>query len=261
MGRSGGDFDDASFEDFSLDAIAALDYLRSRPEIDHAQIGFLGHSEGGAIAPLAASKSDEVSFMVLLAAPGYNAIQSDELGLISQWENGYRQNGASEEAISFKCNLLSEIFDIAREEEDRDVAKTRIDELVKNSEKSLLELTGEDRKKIEMESAESYNTDWILSTGFLNILRYDPQSTLQKVCCPVLALNGTKDFQMPCENLDGIEQALRSGGNNNLTIIKVEGLNHLFQTAETGQASEYQKIEETIAPDALSLIADWIITR
>lgn len=258
VGRSGGNYDEASFENFSLDAMAAFEYLKTRPEIDQDHIGFIGHSEGGAIAPIAASKSDEVSFIVLMAAPGYNAIEAKEHGLISQWENSYRNNGASEEAISFKCNLLSEIFNIAREETDVNAARNKISELIKNSEPSLLELSEEDRKKIEMESVESYNIDWILSTGFLNILKYDPQSTLRNVSCPVLAINGTKDFQMPCDNLSGIEQALKSGGNNDCTIIKIEGLNHLFQSAETGQESEYSRIEETIAPQALTLISDWI---
>ena len=258
VGRSGGNYDEASFENFALDALAAFEYLKTRPEIDQDHIGFIGHSEGGAIAPLAASKSDEISFIVLMAAPGYNAIQAEEHGLVSQWENNYRNNGASEKAISFKCNLLDEIFSTAREETDVNTARNKINELIKNSEPSLLKLSEEDRKKIEMESVESYNMDWVLSTGFLNILRYDPPSTLRNVSCPVLAINGTKDFQMPCENLSGIEEALKSGGNNDCTIVKLEGLNHLFQTAETGQESEYSVIEETISTQVLTLISDWI---
>ncbi|KPK82891.1 MAG: hypothetical protein AMS27_13720 [Bacteroides sp. SM23_62_1] len=258
VGRSGGNYDEATFENFALDALAAFEYLKTRPEINQDHIGFIGHSEGGAIAPLAASKSGEVSFIVLMAAPGYNAIQAEEHGLVSQWENSYRNNGASEEAISFKCNLLSEIFNTAREETDLNTARDKIHDLIKNSEPSLRELSEEDRKKIEMESVESYNMDWVLSTGFLNILRYDPQSTLSNVSCSVLAINGTKDFQMPYQNLSGIEEALKLGGNTDCTIGKLEGLNHIFQTAETGQESEYSVIEETISPQALTLISDWI---
>ena len=70
VGRSGGNYDEASFENFSLDAIAACEYLKTRPEIFQDHIGFIGHSEGGAIAPIAASESDEVSFIVLMAGPG-----------------------------------------------------------------------------------------------------------------------------------------------------------------------------------------------
>ena len=259
VGRSNGNYDEASFENFTRDALAAFEYLKTRAEIDQNHIGFIGHSEGGAIAPLAASMAEDISFIVLMAAPGYNAIQAEENGLISQWENSYRNNGASEEAISFKCNLLDGIFNIAREETDVNKARNMINELIKNSEPSLLELSEEDRKKIEMESVESFNINWVLSTGFLNILRYDPKLTLSSVCCPVLAINGTKDIQVHYENLSGIKQALESGGNKDFTIVKLEGLNHLFQTAETGQESEYAAIEETIAPQVLTLISDWIL--
>jgi pimeloyl-ACP methyl ester carboxylesterase len=264
-GRSEGNHDEASFEDFAMDALAAQEYLGARPEIDHDQIGLIGHSEGAAIAPIAASKSDDVSFIVLMAAPGYDAIDGNETGLnspfkglISQFENGYRNGGASEEAITFKCMLLSQMFSIAREEPDKNSARKKIGELLKSEEPSLLELSEEDRKKIELESVEAYDFEWMLSTGFLNVLRYDPQTFLSKVRCPVLALHGTKDLQIPIDNLTGIELSLQLGGNNDFTIERMEGLNHLFQTAVTGQESEYSKIEETIAPQALALISEWI---
>lgn len=258
VGRSEGNYDEASFAEFSSDALAACEYLRARSEIDHGQIGLLGHSEGSAIAPLAASVSEDVSFVVLLAAPGYNAITGEQSGLVSQFENNYRKRGASEEAIKFKCQLLSRIFEIARQEE-RGSAREKIRELLAENEAILSGLSLEDRKSIEMESIESYDIEWILSTGFLNILNYDPQATLSEVNCPVLALHGTKDQQIPVEDLKGVEQALIKGGNKDFTVERIEGLNHLFQTAETGDPSEYSKIEETIAPEALELISDWIL--
>jgi len=150
------------------------------------------------------------------------------------------------------------MFSIAKEEPDKDSARKKIGELLRNEEPSLLELSEEDRKKIELESVETFYFDWMLSTGFLNVLRYEPQAFLSKVHCPVLALHGTKDIQIPIDNLTGIELSLQMGGNNDYTIEKMEGLNHLFQTAETGQDSEYSKIEETIAPQALALISEWI---
>lgn len=258
VGRSNGNYDEATFENFTSDALAAYEYLKSRSEIDPNQIGLLGHSEGAAIAPLGASKSPEVAFIVLMAAPGYNFIESKEKGLTSQFANAYKNNGATEEAISFKCDLLYKMFIIAKEEVDKNIAKNKIRELLKKSEPSLLELSEDDRKKIELESIESYDIDWILSTGFLNILKYDPKSVLLNVDCPVLAIHGSKDTQIPIDNLSAVEQALKNGGNSDYTIREFEGLNHLFQTAETGQVSEYPKIEETIAPQVLIFISDWI---
>jgi len=83
-----------------------------------------------------------------------------------------------------------------------------------------------------------------------------------QVKCPVLAINGSKDKQVAAqENLATIEDALQAGGNGNFLVKELEGLNHLFQTADTGDETEYSKIEETISPVAMILIANWIIQQ
>jgi hypothetical protein len=94
------------------------------------------------------------------------------------------------------------------------------------------------------------------------MLEFDICPILRKVSCPVLALNGSKDSQVPPkENLGGIARELKAGGNRNVTIREMPGLNHLFQTCETGATSEYVKIEETMAPAALEAISGWIGTQ
>jgi hypothetical protein len=76
----------------------------------------------------------------------------------------------------------------------------------------------------------------------------------------VLALNGSKDLQVPStENLAAIEKALKEGGNKNFKTMEMENLNHLFQTCETGAISEYAQIEETISPTVLKILRDWIL--
>ena len=78
----------------------------------------------------------------------------------------------------------------------------------------------------------------------------------------MLAVNGEKDLQVPPEeNLSSIEAALRQGGNEDVAIVELEGLNHLFQTAETGAPSEYATIEETFSPKALAIIGNWILKQ
>jgi len=102
----------------------------------------------------------------------------------------------------------------------------------------------------------------LLSPWLKFFLTYDPEPTLSKVKCPVLAINGEKDLQVPPrENLIVIEEALISGGNQDYTIKEIPNLNHLFQTAQTGLPSEYAKIEETISPVALKIISDWILEQ
>jgi fermentation-respiration switch protein FrsA (DUF1100 family) len=82
------------------------------------------------------------------------------------------------------------------------------------------------------------------------------------VTCPVLAVNGQKDLQVPPkENLRAIRQALRAGGNRDYTVRELPKLNHLFQTSRTGSPDEYARIEETITPAALQVIGEWIVKR
>lgn len=89
----------------------------------------------------------------------------------------------------------------------------------------------------------------------------DPTPNLAKVQCPVLALNGAKDIQVAADdNLEGIRTGLAAGGNLNVTIRKLPGLNHLFQECTTGAVPEYATIQETFNPTALQLISDWILT-
>src|SRR5262249_29678562 len=100
------------------------------------------------------------------------------------------------------------------------------------------------------------------SPWFRFFLLYDPTVALRKVTCPVLALNGELDLQvLASRNLPAIEKALEAGGNRDYKIVKLPGLNHLFQTAKTGAPDEYGKIEETIAPIALETVSDWISRR
>ena len=97
------------------------------------------------------------------------------------------------------------------------------------------------------------------SPWFRYFLTYDPRPTLSKVKCPVLAVNGEKDLQVPPgQNLPEIAKALKAGGNSAVTIRELPNLNHLFQTCKTGAPTEYSRIEETFAPSALEIVGDWI---
>ena len=257
VGRSTGDYDKGTFDDFKKDALAGVGYLKTRPEIDAKKIGLIGHSEGAAIGPLVASESPDVAFMVLMAAPGL----SDFDGLLKQFTDGYRAKGASEKAISVKSSILRKIFYTIRHEDDLNAARKKIRNILQKSKPELAKLSASERKKIELESVDTYEFDWMLSPGFRSILRYNAKETLMKVKCPVLALHGDKDVQIPKEDLKGVEAALKAGGNLQYTIKVFSGLNHLFQTAKTGSPSEYARIEETISPTVLNIISEWILKQ
>ena len=124
-------------------------------------------------------------------------------------------------------------------------------------ERKIIGISNENLEASIHDQFKRLNSPW-----FRFYLAFDPGDVLQKVKCSVLALNGEKDIQVtPKENQQAIEKALKVGGNKNFTIIELPGLNHLFQTAKTGDISEYSKIEETISPAALQIIGDWILQQ
>jgi len=97
--------------------------------------------------------------------------------------------------------------------------------------------------------------DW-----FRYLLQYQPAAFLSRIHVPILALNGALDRQVPAdENLSAIKTALAH--NADVTIRKLDGLNHLFQTARTGAIGEYADIEETLSPVVLNIVTEWIEAR
>ena len=253
--KSGGDFTQATSEDFASDVLAGLEYLKSREEINPKQIGLIGHSEGGIIAPMVAVQSLDVAFIILLAGTG---LMGEEI-LYLQGELIARAEGASDEAIAKNRSLQEQMFTVVKEEKDNSVAEKRLRAILEDA---ISEVELSEKEKEIAEATVETQIQWVLSPWFRHFLAYDPKPTLMKVKCPVLAINGQKDVQVPPkENLAAIEEALKAGGNKNYTVKELSGLNHLFQTAQTGAISEYARIEETISPTALKIMSDWILEQ
>ncbi len=237
-------------ENYAGDALAGVEFLKTRKEINPKQIGLVGHSEGGMIAPMAAARSNDVAFIVLMAGPG---LVGDKL-LIMQ--NGLISAAECDKQVKESMAQVERLFAIAKDEKDPAVAKQKMKaESVKIVEGA--------RKKLEGQlSSIDGKINEILSPWFRFFLSYDPRPTLMKVRVPVLAINGETDTQVPAhEDLAAIEQALKDGGNRDYKIVLLPRLNHLFQTSNTGAPSEYAQIEETIAPVALETMGDWIVAH
>jgi fermentation-respiration switch protein FrsA (DUF1100 family) len=233
-GKSTGNFATATTNEFATDASAAVDYLKARPEIAGTRIGLCGHSEGGVVAPIVASQRSDVAFVVLLAGTGVNGEQV----LYEQGQAILKAGGAAPDALEAQLATQKRIFAILREETDMAKAAARLKEVLPGSERQI----------------QSMTSPWMR-----NFLVYDPATALRKLKCPVLALNGELDTQvLPAQNLPAIEAALKEAGNRDVTITRLPGLNHLFQTAKTGGPGEYGQIEETMSPVALNTISAWI---
>jgi pimeloyl-ACP methyl ester carboxylesterase len=254
VGESTGDFAAATSEDFATDALAGVHFLKTRAEIDEGAIGLVGHSEGGLIAPMVASGSSEVSFIVLLAGPG---VSGDSI-LYLQGALIARAEGVPEETIAERLATQRKLLTAIRDAPDESSAQQRAAEILHESVAALSaeerEARGATEERIEAEVHQ------LTSPWFRFFLAYDPVPALRGVTVPVLALNGTLDLQVPWEeNLAAIRHALEEGGNADVEIRAMEGQNHLFQTAGTGSPSEYAKIEETMSPMTLQAVADWIL--
>ena len=255
VGGSTGEFRGATSEDFASDALAGIEFLRKRPEIDPRGIGLIGHSEGGLVAPLVAARARDVAFIVLMAGPG---IPGDST-LILQTAALRRSIGVSEESIAREIPLHRRIYSLLRQGDSAGVVRASR-ELV---EIQLQGLPEERRRAMgDPDSVAVAAVRRFLSPWMRFFLAYDPRPALQRIRCPVLAINGEKDLQvLPKENLAAIESALRAGGNRAATVKELPGLNHLFQTCKTCSVAEYSQLEETVAPVALELMSQWIRTH
>ena len=252
IGKSEGEFPKATTLDFVVDVLSAVQYLKTRKEIDSKKIGLIGHSEGGLIAPIVATKTDDVAFIILLAGPGLPG--SDIITI--QAELIARVKGETEENIKTGKDFNIKVFKEINTQTDVTELKNTLDNIFSEFYDNL---SNEEKEKTGSKKSFLLRSKTLLTPWFRYFLKYDPRPTLEKVKCPVLALNGEKDLQVPAkENLKEIEIALKKGGNKNFKIVELPGLNHLFQTAKTGSPSEYSKITETFSPKALKIIIEWI---
>lgn len=244
---STGDFSSATSADFATDATAAIEYLRTRPEISRRAIGFIGHSEGGMIGPMAAAKDSRVKFLVLLAGPGTATKQL----MLSQRMLMGAAEGVPEAQLSRGQATVDTLLETAGSTRDSAHATTQLRAFFTDDRLSALGATPAQRDVL----LAQYTSPWMRY-----FLRYNPGAVLSRVRVPVLALNGTLDTQVPsAENLAAIRSAL--AGNRDVTTRELPGLNHLFQHARTGALSEYEGIAETFSPEAMGIVGEWINVR
>lgn len=239
-GSSKGTANDTSYH-FATDINTAVEYLVSK---GYKNIGLLGHSEGGMIAPMVATMNKKVKFLVLMAAPG---TPIDQL-LIQQNERAGKVMGQNNDQIIQSRKVNSEIYRFIKNYSGNDYEKDLQQFLTKN-------LAGQMDETAIQNIQKQISSPW-----FRYFIKFNPDQYLSKVKIPVLALNGSLDFQVPSkENLEAIGQSLKKAGNPNFKTQELPGLNHLFQEAKTGAFTEYAEIEQTISPSALDNISGWIL--
>ena len=241
MGGSTGEVLNATSMDFSYDAEAAFNFLLNRKEINASQVGILGHSEGGIINFMVAERRPEVAFLVSLAGPAVNGIEV----LKEQQAAILRAQGMTEEMVKFSGNANAQMFDIIEASNDRVEADTLLRQLLKG--------WGYNEELTEQTVGQ------MASPWMYYFLKYDPTDAIVKTNCPALLLNGSKDLQvLASQNLPAYEKIIAEHGKTNLTLREMPDLNHLFQHCETGSPTEYVEIEETISPEVLEAIVEFV---
>lgn len=253
VGESKGDPSLSTSADFANDAAAAIEYLKTRKEINTNSIGIIGHSEGGMIAPMLAAKDKNIAFLVLLAGTG---VAGDVL-LVDQNYNIGKQAGMTESQLEEAKVTNQTLYNIIKV--DSDLAK------IKENLTAFLQLTVDKSPESARPSKEETATSIKNEVNSMTIpwlryfISYDPAQNLKKVKCPVLVLNGEKDIQVSADlNTKAIEKTLKESGNKKVTVKIFPGLNHLFQHCTTCTVAEYGELEETFSPEVLKTMSDWI---
>lgn len=238
-GGSGGVFSKSSIPEAETDVRAAIGYLKSRPEIRAACVGVAGHSEGGFTAFCVAARKD-AAFVITLAGGGVNGREL----LLMQRAALLRASGAKEEFIARYNEYMGKAQDIALQTANFEACQRRLEELFAGS-----PLAG-----------QAYTVArQLFNPNKIGLLKYDPEWDFPDISCPVLALNGEKDLQVPAENLQFIRKGISANGNPDVTVKSYPGLNHMFQTAGSGLPAEYSDIEETFNQEVLEDMAGWIL--
>lgn len=247
VGKSSGVYDGGTIEELTTDVESVFEFLKCRKEVDPKRIGFLGHSMGGGIAYSAAAGLNDAAFVISLGTPGI----SGEEHLYEQRERLLRSAHLPERLIAANSKLMKELVAVSRVystdfvmQHLDSLSKTFLPDSLKNSSKDIRFISGN-------------------LLAFCNPLNksgieYDPAESLCKLKCPVLVLNGEKDYVVDCVHAEKIGAVLKKSGNNKVTVKTYPHLNHLFQTCQTGSLQEYIWIEETVSPKVLKDILSWL---
>jgi len=248
--KSTGNHAVSTSRDFVDDAICAVQYLKTRKDMNKKNIGIIGHSEGGSMAPMIANRSKNVSFIVLLAGTG---IPGSEFSLMQS--KAFRPFPVPNEKAYE--DAIREAIKIASSNKNLDDVKSELTTHYGNTIAPILKpMVGSDDKVKEIIGKLVEGRTTPHSRYFYN---YNPQDELKKVKVPVLSLNGSKDIQVNATvNQSGIRSALSKSGNKDFKVIELPNLNHFFQECETGKMDEYSKIDQTFSPIALQEISKWI---
>ena len=259
VGGSSGNIAASTTADFAGDALAGLTLLAARPEIDKARLGVFGHSEGADVAAIAASRSPQVAFIVMMAGVAI----SGEAVLAGQQADGIRALGGTAEQLAIEQAAFRKVAAAVRSGAApaelaaalREQIGAQYDTLAPETRAALGDRGSFIEKTLPMGLAQ------LQSAWMRYFISFDPAPVLAAVRCPVLAIFGERDTQVPpATNRPALEAAFAKGGNSRVTVKVYPEANHLFIAAKTGLPSEYASLPKTFVPGFLDDISAWLLS-
>jgi pimeloyl-ACP methyl ester carboxylesterase len=256
VGSSTGNFAAATSLNFADDVRGAVSYLRSQGQVPIGSIGLIGHSEGGLIAPMVADGDANIAFLVLLAGPAVDGATI----VISQGRAIAAADGATPAELDANEALQRALFACFSPAGLASADAGPGGDAGLPSDAELDACLREPLVAAGLSGAElDANLQQFESPWMRFFATYDPAPALRRTQVPVLALNGSLDLQVLASvNLPVLRAALAEADNPRTVVSELPGLNHLFQHATTGAPSEYASIDETMAPEVLTQVSDWI---
>jgi uncharacterized protein len=244
VGESTGDWNTASFEDLAGDAVAAVEYLKTRRDIDAAQIGLLGISQAGWIMPLAAVRSKDVAFLISISGAGVTPAETT----IDQARNEMTMTGMPAATVANIVALIGLQYDFARTGNSWEAYAVAREQLVARM--------GPPPETTFPSTPAHPQWQVIKRTYF-----YDPVPTLRRLTVPTLAMWGELDNNiMADKNKPAWDTALRTAGNRDYTLVVIPRANHAMLEAKVGSNAEVKSLQR-FAPSYFTTIEDWLAKR
>lgn len=250
-GKSEGEYLGLDVNHYVEDALYGINFLKSYAAIDTNKIGLIGHSLGGLIAPLAAGQTNDIAFIISCAGPG---IWGRDI-LYSQDSLYAKLSGVKPEDFKKIKSLCDRRYELIMKENISEEERNEFSRIYTR----LSWYVTDDLRRMFFPFPANQAYSFFSTPQFKKTMQIDPVLAWKNVKCPVLAVNGSNDFQTAADlNLKGIKKGLSEGGNTHYEIIKLKNHNHLFQQTDDGNPVEYGKLNEPFSPVVLKLITDWI---
>jgi uncharacterized protein len=225
VGQSGGRTEAAALGDFAEDLRAVVKYTSDRKDVDRKRLAVVGHSEGGAIAMLAAAKENRISALVLTVPSGVSGADLTLYLAVHQLDQAKRPEAEKQRAVDLQRKIQTAV------------------------------LTGAGWDGVPPDVRKQADTPW-----FQSFLAFDPAKAMASVDQPVLIVQGERDRAVPPDNATRLESIANARKRAHpADVVRVPDVNHLLVPATTGEIDEYPKLSDKhISPAVPQAIAAWL---